>query len=59
MPRCGPRMAPLKHLSEPLAAHMSIDLGGGDVGMPQHHLDRSQVRTENQLSFVALFCQLV
>ena len=30
---------------EPFPRDMGVDLGGGDVGMPQHHLNGTQIRT--------------
>ena len=30
---------------KPLLGHMGVDGGGGDVCMPQEHLDRPQVRS--------------
>ena len=33
---------------KPFVADVSVDLGGGDVGMPEHFLNGSQVRPTTQ-----------
>src|SRR3972149_4521195 len=39
-----PRVMLPVDLLEPLGRHVRVDLGGGDVGVPEHRLDRPQVR---------------
>lgn len=36
-------MCCFQNFSQPLAAHMSVNLGGGEAGVPQQLLDRSQI----------------
>src|ERR1700735_1654888 len=36
------------HLLEPFLHHVRINLGGGNVGMSEHHLHRSQIRAAIQ-----------
>jgi hypothetical protein len=36
---------PCVQLAQPLARHVGVDGGGGDVGMAQQHLHRAQVGT--------------
>ena len=36
------------HLAQPLMVQMSVNLGRGDVGMPQHFLDDAQIRPPGQ-----------
>ena len=40
----GPRMELVVHLAQPLARDVGVDLGGRDVGVAQHGLQRPQVR---------------
>lgn len=37
-------MKPLVDLSKASAADVRINLGGRDIGMPEHHLQRAEVR---------------
>ena len=36
-------MMPLNHLLEARLSHMGVDLGGGDIGVPEQHLHRTQI----------------
>src|SRR5678815_436664 len=44
----GPGMERFVNLLQPLPDHVGVDLGGGDLRVPQHHLDRSQIRPSLQ-----------
>lgn len=36
------------HFLEMRVGHVGVDLGGGDIAMPQHRLDRTQIGTIHQ-----------
>jgi hypothetical protein len=41
----GERMRPVHHLPEMILGDMGVDFRGGDIGMAQQGLHRTQVRT--------------
>jgi len=38
-------MVPIDRLAQSTPAHVRIYFGGREVRMPQHHLDRTQIRS--------------